>query len=357
VNHGAHFLVPGDLATRTGGFIYDRRMVEALRGMGWTMQVHELGGGFPAPAAEVACRAGEQVAALPDDALVVADGLAFGVLPELAHAHAQRLRWVALVHHPLALESGLTAAQRQALFESERSALACARGVIVTSASTARSLADYAVPPARIAVVEPGTDAAPLAPGGGDAAALSLLCVASLTLRKGHLLLLEALAGLRDRAWRLHCVGSPTLDRDCAAAVADAVTRLGLQARVILHGELEGAALAARYAQADAFVLPSFHEGYGMALAEALAHGLPIISTRAGAIPDTVPADAGELVAPANLAALRGALQRLMDDAAWRRHCAAGARAARERLPTWGRSAERFAAALLRFGANNALPP
>jgi len=352
LSHAVHLLVPGALATRTGGFIYDRRMVDALRASGWQVTVHELGAGFPAPSAEVLQQAARTIAALPDGALVVADGLAFGVLPDMAQAHARRLRWVALVHHPLALESGLSAARQQALRASERRALACTQGVIVTSPATARDLAGDGVPAARIAVAEPGTDAAPLArgsSGSGDAEPLSLLCVASLTPRKNHLLLLEALAGLRSRGWTLHCVGSAAMDPACAAAAAQAVTRLGLQQRVLLHGELAGDALAARYAQADAFVLPSLHEGYGMALAEALARGLPVISTRAGAIPDTVPADAGALVPPGDVVALRAALQRLMDDAPWRAKCAAGARAARLRLPTWEDSAARFAEALLRF--------
>lgn len=351
MSHAVHVLVPGALATRTGGFIYDRRMVDTLRAAGWQVTVHELGAGFPAPSAEVLQQAARTIAALPDGALVVADGLAFGVLPDMAQAHARRLRWVALVHHPLALESGLSAARQQALRDSERRALACTHGVIVTSPATARDLAADGVPAARIAVAEPGTDAAPLARGSGNPDALSLLCVASLTPRKNHLLLLEALAGLRSRGWTLHCVGSAAMDPACAAALAQAVMRFGLQQRVLLHGELAGDALAARYAQADAFVLPSQHEGYGMALAEALAHGLPVISTRAGAIPETVPADAGALVTPGDLPALRSALQRLLDDAAWRAQCAAGARAARLRLPTWEHSAARFADALLRFSA------
>src|SRR5690606_8829445 len=189
-------------------------------------------------------------------------------------------------------------------------ALACVRGVIVTSPSTARALAGFDVPAARIAVVEPGTPPAPLATGSG-APALSLLCVATVTPRKGHALLVEALATLQDRRWTLHCAGSLTMDPACAQALRQAIDRHGLQARVVLHGEHDEAGLRALYARADAFVLPSFHEGYGMALAEALAHGLPVVSTRAGAIADTVPADAGVLVPPGDVAALREALRRL----------------------------------------------
>lgn len=340
------FLVPGDWDSRTGGYLYDRRIVDGLRAAGWRVARCSPGDGFPLPDAVARAQARRVIEALPDGALVVADGLGFSALPELAERHAKRLRWVALVHHPLAFESGLSPAEQARLFDSERHALACARQVVVTSPSTARALAAFDVPAGRITVVEPGTDRAARATGGGAGAeALSLLCVATVTARKGHAVLIEALAGMPDRAWHLHCAGS--LSRDATvAAVRAGVARHGLDDRVTWHGEVDGPALEALYAQADLFVLPSFHEGYGMALAEALAHGLPIVSCAAGAIADTVPASAGVLVPPGDADALRDALQRLMDDAAWRATLAAGAREAAERLPTWDDAGARFAAVL-----------
>ncbi|WP_077000695.1 glycosyltransferase family 4 protein [Variovorax sp. KK3] len=349
------FLVPGDLGTRTGGYAYDRRIIAGLRALGWAVDVQGLGDGFPSPGAAAQAQAARVIEGLPDGALAVVDGLAFGVLPELVRQHARRLCWIALVHHPLSLETGLDAERQRALFDSERAALALARGVIVTSPSTGSALADFGVEPQRVAVVEPGTEPAPLSVGSGGEA-LSLLCVATVTPRKGHLLLAEALAGLKDRPWVLHCAGSLTMDEACAAALVQAIDRHGLQQRVVLHGEQDEAGLRALYATADAFVLPSFHEGYGMALAEALAHGLPVISTRAGAIPDTVPADAGMLVAPGSLDELRAALQQLMDDGKWRARLSAGARVARMNLPTWATRSARFAAALGAFAGQPGRP-
>ncbi len=349
------FLVPGDLEARTGGYGYDRRIIQGLRERQWQVDVGMLGDGYPAPDMAARAQAGRVADALPDGTLAVVDGLAFGVLPELAQRHARRLEWVALVHHPLSLETALQPAQQRALFDSERLALASARGAIVTSQSTARVLtADFDVDAARIAVIEPGTDPAPPAAGSGGAD-LSLLCVATVTPRKGHAVLVEALAGLRDRRWTLHCAGSLGTDPACARALAKAIEGHGLAERIVMHGELGEAALRALYAGADAFLLPSFHEGYGMALAEALAHGLPVISTHAGAIADTVPADAGMLVAPGDAAALRDALMRLLDDGAWRAQRAAAARTAGLRLPSWSDSSARFAAALEAF-RGRALP-
>ena len=356
------FLLPGDPATRTGGYGYDRAIVAGLREAGWVLHQPPLPDGFPWPDAEALAAAEAALAALADGTLVLADGLAFGALPALAERHARRLRWVALVHHPLALEAGLSAAQRDALFDSERRALACARRVIVTSAATARALSDYGVPADRIRVVPPGTApvaaAAPrqavsaaAAAGHPAAAAVALLCVATLTPRKGHALLAEALAGLRDRPWTLHCAGSTTRDPATTADLRRRVAALGLAHRVVLHGELDDAALDRLYRRCDAAVLATSHEGYGMALAEAMAHGQPIVSTAAGAIPDLVPPGAGLLVPPGDVPALRQALGRLLDDAALRARLSAGALAAARTLPTWPAAVAACAAVLREVGA------
>jgi glycosyltransferase involved in cell wall biosynthesis len=347
--HPLVFVVPGDLGSVTGGYAYDRQMIAGMRAMGRTVDVVALDAGFPWPNAASLAHAAQQLAAIHDGAVVVVDGLAFGAMPVVAEQHAARLCWVALVHHPLALEAGLTAQQRRALFDSERRALATVRGVIVTSAATARELTAYGVAAERVHVVTPGTDSAPLAIGSGAdpvRRSLSLLCVATLIPRKGHAVLIEALRGLQDRAWTLHCVGSATWDVEAAEALRSTIAGHGLGDRVHLHGEVPTGVLQAMYAQADAFVLPSYFEGYGMALAEALAHGLPVVSTTGGAIPDTVPGNAGVLVPPGDVEALRTALAALIDDPALRARLAAGARAARAVLPTWPQAVARFASVL-----------
>lgn len=345
--HRIAFAVPGDLASPSGGYGYDSRIIAGLRERGWSVDVVSLGDGFPWPDAAALHQAEARIAAVPDGTTVVADGLAFGALPALAAAHAARLRWVALVHHPLALEGGLDERQRRQLFDSERRALVHAAWVVVTSTATARALADYGVAAQRLRVVMPGTAPAPLARGSpAGSGALSLLCVAALVPRKGHLLLVEALADLQDRAWTLHCAGSTTRDADAAARVRAAIAHHGLGARVTLHGEVNADALQALYDRADVFVLPSLHEGYGMALAEALAHGLPVLSSTAGAIADTVPSAAGLLLPPGDGNALRRALARVLDEPALRTRLAAGARAARRQLPSWAQAVERFESVL-----------
>jgi glycosyltransferase involved in cell wall biosynthesis len=352
MNRQVTVLLPGDLRKRSGGFGYDRRIVAGLRERGWRVDVHALSARFPQPDARALADAEKQVAALPDGSLVVVDGLAGGAMPEVMQRHRNRLRWVALVHHPLALETGLSAAQRDALMASEQRSLAAVRHTIVTSASTARTLDAWGVAASRISVVEPGTDrpAPALAPGADSTPAAqhgaSLLCVASVIPRKGHTVLIEALAGLADRDWTLHCAGDFTPDPDALQALHDAIVAHGLQRRVQLIGEVDDATLDILYRQADVFVLASLHEGFGMAAAEALAYGLPVFTTTAGALPDTVPAGAGVCVPPGDALALRAALARWFDDADWRDQLARGARTAGAQLADWPRACAQFAQVL-----------
>src|SRR5581483_1543528 len=283
-------------------------------------------------------------AELPDGAVAVIDGLALLAFEHAIPVEAARLRLVAFVHHPLAQETGLSERQRIAALEARL--LRQMTGVLAPSAATARGVAGYGVAAGRIAVEPPGTEK-PAQPTRRRPArrAVELLSIATVTPRKGHLLLLEALLPLADRPWRLRAIGSLTRDPATAQRLRHAIGAHGLKGRFLLEGEWPPERLGAAYRAADGFVLASYHEGYGMALAEALAHGVPVIATAAGAIPETVPADAGLLVPPGDTAALSAALARFLDEPKLRAALAAGARRAGARLPDWPAAARHWAAA------------
>lgn len=341
-------VIPGRLHTRTGGYEYDRRIVDGLRDDGWWVDVRELSGSYPTPTPAERDQAARVLGNLPPRSIVVVDGLALGALPAEIERVSSRLRLVALVHHPLAFETGLVDTLRRELDASERRALTLVRRVIVTSHATAAALEAYAVPADRVHVVEPGTDPAPQARGSGGTD-VQLLCVATLIARKGHDLLLQALAAMPERNWRLRCVGS---DRDTTVSrrLRDLVRQLDLADRVVFEGEADASAIARHYDAADVFVLSTRYEGFGMAVAEALARGLPIVSTRTGAIPEIVPDHAGLLVPPGDLPALTAALTSVVGDVSLRRRLAEGARLARTRLPTWRMAAARMGTILETVG-------
>lgn len=335
--------VPGALERPTGGYGYARRLLAEAPGAGLVLRHLELPDGFPFPSALARAEAARRLAALPAGVPVIIDGLALGVLPAALLAGLPGPA-IALCHHPLAEEGDLTPAMVVALRRSERAALAACRGVIVPSETIARRLVrDYGVEPARITVARPGTDPVGRAPGRGAGAAVDsaaaegavrLLAVGSLVPRKGHDLLLEALSGLGALAWRLTIVGAADADPAHAGELRRRAAAPPLAGRVEFAGALDAAALAAAYADADLFVLATRHEGFGMALREAMAHGLPVLATAAGAVPEAC-LGAARLVPPENVAALRAALAGLIRDAAARAALAARGRAAAARFERW----------------------
>jgi glycosyltransferase involved in cell wall biosynthesis len=341
------FAVPGDLATPTGGYAYARRMIAELEAYGWRIDTIDLGDGFPRPSPQVLGAARAMLTRSPADRPIVVDGLAFGVLPEAAAAMRASHTMVALVHHPLALESGLPVDDAARLRASERAALAAARHVVVTSAATARLLtADYGVAAERLSVIEPGTDRGTARRRSSDGV-VALLAVGAVVPRKGYDLLVAALAALGQLRWRLVIVGDGTRSPETFEQLTADVARRGLADRIAFRGAARADELATLYASSDLFVLPSRFEGYGMAYAEAIAHGLPVIGTSAGAIPQTVPTSAGVLVAPDDVAALTAALRRLIEDPHARERLAAGARAVE--FPSWHQQAARFAGVIERL--------
>ncbi|MFC5067248.1 glycosyltransferase family 4 protein [Flaviflagellibacter deserti] len=336
------FVFPGDLARPTGGYGYDRRIIAELRDMGWTVETLSLIGAYPFPTDRERAAAAEAFAAIPDRSLVVVDGLAFAVLPEIARTHARRLGLVGLVHHPLSHESGLNTAAIRTLHESEREALACARAVIVTAPKTSKLVVEeFGVDAGVVTVAEPGTDRFGHALGRGDPPVL--LTLGSLIERKGHDVLIDALKRLTDLPWRARFVGEAS-DPEWAAMLRERAAGLG--ERVTFAGPTDNA--HHELLGADIFVLPSRYEGYGMAFTEALACGLPVVGCPVGVLPDVLRDGSGTMVPVGDVDALERALRDLLSDPKRRAETARAAARAGSLLPVWAETAHRFGAALER---------
>lgn len=345
----AVFAVPGDLATPTGGYGYDRRVMALLPGCGVAVTHLALPGSFPHPSDADLAETVRRLAATPADAVLLIDGLAGGALPP-ALADALDRRIVVLVHHPLGLEHGLPPDRREALLASERHMLGRARTVVATSAATARMLhADFDVASDRIVVAEPGAE--PAARAIGTRMPPRILAVGAVSPRKGYDVLVAALGRLAHLPWQATIAGSLAREASAVANLRGAIAAAGLGGRIALPGAVDDAALAHLYAAADLFVMPSYLEGYGMALAAALAHGLPAIATVACGIVESVHETAVLKVLPGDPAELADAIRVVLADPAIRARLREAAWRAGQALPRWEDTAARVAAAIRQAAA------
>lgn len=329
------FVIPGPRSTLTGGFLYDKRITEALRDLGHRVNIIELPSGFPEPRASNIAAAEALIRPISEAKAIIVDGLALAALGTFLKELSGRLPVVPLVHHRLALETGLDQETRDRLGAQELAILRTAPDILCSSPATARDLEALGLQ-ADFHVVTPGTDPAPvMLADKSKAETVNLLSVGSVIPRKGYDLLIAALENLPDLPWHLRIVGGQKHAPDTVAALNNQISAAGLESRVELVGEISPDNLHQEYARADCFVLPSRYEGYGMAFTEAVAHGLPVIGTTAGAIPDTVPRSAGVLVAPDDQPALTRTLHQVITDPNLRDTLRQGALETRSTFPTW----------------------
>ena len=267
------WLSPGDPARRTGGFIYNANIVNEMREQGHEVHVLRLDAAWPFPEG---ARFAERLDAIPDAATVVADGLMWTGLSarERARLATRCAVWV-VVHSPLDMEGG-----GEDVAERECEALKEATGWWATSRPTAELMAKR-LGSAQVHCICPGTE---VAQASDPRVGSRLLVVAHLIPRKGHDRLFSALARLKDVDWTLTIVGSTEVDSDWSALMRTRAATLGIAERLVWRGVLDDVALQEAMSSHGLLVHAARYEAYGMVLTEALASGLPVMSTEAGAL-------------------------------------------------------------------------
>lgn len=336
-------LVPGPITAISGGYGYDRRIVAELRAAGHAVDVIELGGRHPVSDGAALESARAAMAQVAPDAIPVIDGLGLPAFDGILDRAA-----VGLIHHPTSMEAGFPSDDVAWLRDAERRLFPALAGCIVTSPTTAETLASaFGVAAERIASVVPGTDEAPLSRGSGGSTC-RILSVGTLIPRKGHELLLRALARLFDLDWHLTIAGGAP-DPVHAAALRNLAEDLKIAQRVTFAGVATGEALEGLWQGADVFALATEYEGYGMAIAEALKRGLPVAITKGGAAGALVPVEAGAVCEVGDVVTFSKSIRRVIFDTELRAEMAQAAWEAGQKLPGWAAQGRAFADALAKL--------
>lgn len=338
------FAVPGALDDVSGGYAYDRRIIAGLRSAGHGVEVASLAGRHPLPDAPAREAATALLTHTDRDARLVIDGLG---LPAFAD-HIDELvarRAVALIHHPTALELGAPPDERETLRGIERGMLPRIARIVTSSEATAKRLADdFGADATHITAVAPGVDPAQRSRGSGRITCC-LLSVGNLTVRKGHDVLLKALGRLKDLDWQITIAGG---EREAGqlAHLKRIAEKAGIARRVVFPGAIVDEALEALWDASDVFALATRYEGYGMAIAEALRHGLPVVTTDAAPAAALVSPEAGTVSAADDSDMLSRCLRRVIADVPLRRTMADTAWKLGQSLGGWHAQAASFAAAI-----------
>jgi glycosyltransferase involved in cell wall biosynthesis len=335
----------------SGGYLYDARVIAELRTARHDVDhVSPLGlGTTTTPEALARVLAGYDG--------VVEDELDFArcaPLNEALRAVAPRLPVLALVHVPSALlaeAAGEDEARVASLAARERAFLRGVSGAVFVSEATRRDARALLGEHGPSFVAAPGCDhltpdvAAPRA-----GAPFHVVCVGHLLPYKGTLALIDVLerfaAAVGDAPWSASVIGDEMVDEPHARAVRARLAASAVASRVTLLGRCSQARVAASYAAADVFATASRYESYGIAAAEALSAGLPVVAWARGGLAQLVAEPANGVVVPLDdqAAFARALVELRRTETAEAR--AARARAARATLPTWATTARAIAEAL-----------
>ena len=338
-------IIYGSLENLTGGWLYDRLLVENLRERGHTVDVIALAQtGYVRSLAHNFSRSLYRRLVAENYHVLLQDGLVHPSLARLNRLIKRRHSFalVTIVHQVLGRQP-LPRIQQMFYRAVEQRYFKSVDGFIFNS-DTTRANVEALVGRQNTAVVaSPGGDRMGCLSDETDIDArsrqegpLQLISVCNLTPNKGVLPMIEGLSRLPSGIWRLELVGSLTMDRIYVSRIKSLISRRGLEDRIEMPGPLDGDKLAEKLKAGHVFVLPFSYEGFGIACLEAMAWGLPVVGSSRGALNEYIRDGInGVLIQPGDIEDLTRQVRKLHDD---RKRLAAYGREALETFhsrPTW----------------------
>jgi len=336
-----HFIIPGDLNQLTGGYIYNRKIIEGLVEREYHVRVHNPGNDFPFPGEDSLTRSRKIFREIPPEEPVIIDSLALGPLEEIIMTRKERNPVIALIHLPLFMNPAFTAKQREIFRKKEKNVLRSLWLIITVSRHTTEIIKECGIDSSAIKVIYPQAEFSTRRLSF-SVVPEKLLCIANYTRNKGYLTLIKALRELKYIRWTLEGYGNRKADLNHMNELENEVKRCGLRERIFFNGSLPHEVLSRVYSRADLFVLPSEYESYPMVLAEALTHGIPVVAADAGGIKELVPQGAGRFFTPGSPASLRKVLKLILTDHNEYASMCAGATQGHENSGSWKENVDLF---------------
>jgi len=336
------FVIYGSLETLSGGYLYDRKLVEYLHSQGDTVEIISL------PWRNYAAHLTDNLRfQLPKNLdILIQDELNH---PSLIFANRGRHPYpvISLVHHLRCSE--LRPKWQNVLYRMvEKKYLQSVDGFIFNSRTTERAVNSL------FENTKPGLVAYPPTDRFGEPVSeaeiisraqirlLRILFLGNVIYRKGLHTLLEAVS-TQWSAFRVDVVGSLTSEPMYAKQMQNYVKANELSSLVTFHSSLDREPLIEKLKQAHVLVVPSSYEGYGIVYLEGMCFGLPAIGTTAGAASEIISDGVdGFLIEPENADALAGKLRVLNEDRELLIRMSLAARERYLRQPKWEETAGRI---------------
>lgn len=301
-------IIYGSLDTLTGGFLYDKFLVKHLRQKGH--EIHVLSLPWRRYGQHLLDNFSSKLRSeliLKNYDLILQDELnhpsLFWVNHKLRNTGGTLL--VSIVHQVLSSQPHPYLLKK--LFKTVEKIYFASIDAFIFNSKTTRSKVERLINFTGPSIVaNPGGDrlghlqaAERLKARAGQAGPLEMVFVGNITPIKGLVPLIEILATLPPEIWRLTVVGSLSMDPGYVRKVKRLISAKGITLQVALAGPLDGSELINILSKSHLFVMPFSYEGFGIAYLEALAYGLPVLASTAGAVKEYIqPGQNGFLLAP-----------------------------------------------------------